>query len=79
MTNTASTTLVSLDDIRRAATQLRGVAVRTPLIHSDTLSAAHNAPVFLKPEMLQRGGAFKFRGAYSFVSQLSAADRARRS
>jgi threonine dehydratase len=33
--------------------------------------------VWLKPEMLQRGGAFKFRGAYTFLSRLSPAERAR--
>jgi threonine dehydratase len=36
-----------------------------------------NARVFLKPEMLQRGGAFKFRGAYNFLASMSEADRAR--
>lgn len=77
MTQTASRTLVSLDEIRRAGATLRGVAVRTPLLPSDALGAACGVPVFLKPEMLQRGGAFKFRGAYWYVSQLSAADRAK--
>jgi threonine dehydratase len=71
------TTLVSLDDIRAAAAILRGVAVRTPLLPSDALSDAIGVPAFIKPEMLQRGGAFKFRGAYTFLSKLSAADRAR--
>jgi threonine dehydratase len=70
-------TLVSLEEVRRAAAGLRGVAIRTPLIPSETLSERFGVPVFLKPEMLQRGGAFKFRGAYWYVSQLSAADRAR--
>jgi threonine dehydratase len=70
-------TLVSLEDVRRAAEGLRGVAVRTPLVPSEALSERFGVPVFLKPEMLQRGGAFKFRGAYWYVSQLSAADRAR--
>lgn len=69
--------LVSLDDIRRAAAGLLPVAVRTPLLPSDTLSERCGVPVFLKPEMLQRGGAFKFRGAYWFVSQLSPPARAR--
>lgn len=80
MTNalsTASPTLVSLDDFRRAAATLRGVAVRTPLLPSEALEARFGVPVFLKPEMLQRGGAFKFRGAYWFVSQLSPGQRAR--
>ncbi|HLA89109.1 MAG TPA: threonine/serine dehydratase, partial [Gemmatimonadaceae bacterium] len=77
MTHTASTTLVSLDDIRKAAAGLRGVAVRTPLLPSDALEALTGVPVFLKPEMLQPCGAFKLRGAYWFVSQLSPAERAK--
>lgn len=73
----AEQTLVSLDDIRRAAAALRGIAVRTPLLPSEALEARFGVPVFLKPEMLQRGGAFKFRGAYWFVSQLTDAQRSR--
>jgi len=76
MTHTTSSTLVSLDDFRRAAALLRGVAVRTPLLPSDALDARFGGPVFLKPEMLQRGGAFKFRGAYTYVSQMDPAERA---
>src|SRR5215217_1547820 len=69
--------LVSLDALRRAADGLRGVAVRTPLLPLDALSAELGAEVWVKPEMLQRGGAFKFRGAYTFLSQLDPAVRAR--
>jgi threonine dehydratase len=75
--STASPTLVSLDDFWAAAAKLRGVAVRTPLLPSEALLAQFGVSVFLKPEMLQRGGAFKFRGAYWFVSQLSEAQRAK--
>ena len=77
MTSIATASLVSLDDIRRAAAGLLGVAVRTPLLPSDPLTERYGLPVLLKPEMLQRGGAFKFRGAYWFVSQLPERDRAR--
>ena len=75
-----STRLVSLADIRAAASALRGVAVRTPLLPADELAATVGldaGELFVKPEMLQRGGAFKFRGAYTFVSRLSAEERAR--
>ena len=72
-----SATLLALDDFRRAAEGLRGIALRTPLVPSDALGSRFGVPVYLKPEMLQRAGAFKFRGAYWFVSQLSAAERAR--
>jgi threonine dehydratase len=69
--------LVGLPDIEAAANGLRAVAIRTPLIPSDPLSEHANAPCWLKPENLQRGGAFKFRGAYTFLSRLSAEERAR--
>jgi threonine dehydratase len=72
-----STLLVSLSDIRAAAAGLFGVAVRTPLLHSAAISEAVGTTVRLKPEMLQRGGAFKFRGAYTFLSRLSPEARGR--
>lgn len=77
MTHAMSAQLVSIDDVRRAAAGLAAVAVRTPLLLSDALSAQLGSPVWLKPEMLQRGGAFKFRGAYWFVASLTSAERAR--
>ena len=69
--------LVTLDDINRAAKLLRGVAVRTPLLPCAGLADAIGLPAFLKPEMLQLGGAFKFRGAYNYVSNLPKDVRAR--
>ena len=70
--------LVSLDEIRAAARVLHGVAVRTPLLPADDLTARlGGGPIFVKPEMLQRGGAFKFRGAYTFLAALSPGERAR--
>jgi threonine dehydratase len=73
----APSTLVTIEDVRRAAAVLRGVAVRTPLLASESLQALGGVPVWLKPEMLQRGGAFKFRGGYSFLASLSPEARAR--
>lgn len=69
-------TLVSLDDLRAAAKILRGVAVRTPLLPADALSDRLGASIWVKPEVLQRGGAFKFRGAYTYLSKLSPGERA---
>ena len=80
MTATAvrpDTALVTLDDLRAAQRILAGVAVRTPLLAFDALSERIGVPVFVKPEMLQRGGAFKFRGAYAYLSKLSPEARAR--
>lgn len=70
-------TLVSLADLRHAAAVLRGVAVRTPLLPFDALGERIGAEVYVKPEMLQRGGAFKLRGAYHYVASLTPDVRAR--
>jgi threonine dehydratase len=59
--------VISPDDVRAAARVLDGVAHRTPVITSRTLGEH----IVLKPENLQRGGAFKFRGAYNKISSLA--------
>ena len=69
----AATTLVSAADIDAAARTLADVAVRTPLLPASFLGEG----MWLKPEMLQRGGAFKLRGAYNFLNGLPATVRAR--
>jgi threonine dehydratase len=69
--------LVTLEDIRAAARVLEPVAVRTPLLPDDVLGARLGIQLWHKPEVLQRGGSFKFRGAYSFVSSLDPGVRAR--
>src|ERR1700710_428115 len=69
--------LVTLADLEAAASVLAPVAVRTPILPFDALSALVGAPVSIKPEMLQRGGAFKFRGAFNFLSRMEPAARAR--
>jgi threo-3-hydroxy-L-aspartate ammonia-lyase len=71
------TDLITLDDLTAAAARIAPVAVRTPLLPFDAASERLGAEIWLKPEMLQRGGAFKFRGAYNFLAQLSAEERAR--
>ncbi|QQQ17477.1 threonine/serine dehydratase [Brevundimonas vitis] len=67
----------SFEGVRDAATQIAGVAVRTPLIESPALNARVGGRVLLKAENLQHAGAFKFRGAYNRISRLDAAERAR--
>jgi len=72
MTVAAQAEFVTLDDIRAAARTVAGVAVRTPLLPADELAEQLGVPVFVKPESLQRVGAFKLRGAYNLVSRLVA-------
>ena len=68
--------MIPLESIRRAAAALQGVAVRTPLV-TIPASALPGPPVALKCEQLQPMGAFKLRGAFTAISRLSEAERAR--
>ncbi len=68
---------IDLDSIRLAAERLDGVAVRTPVLHSDVLNERLGGVVYIKPECLQHIGAFKFRGAYNRLSQLSPEQKSR--
>ena len=63
-------------DVESAVKRLKGVAVRTPLINAPVLDERLGARVFLKAEILQRTGSFKFRGAYNRISQIPAERRA---
>lgn len=68
---------ITFADIEQAAIHLHGVAHMTPVMTSRTLDALTGHSVFLKCEQFQRGGAFKFRGAYNAISRLSAHERKR--
>ncbi len=61
----------TFDSIQHAATVLKGVAHVTPVQTSRSLNNELSASLFFKCENFQRVGAFKFRGAYSTISQLS--------
>ena len=69
--------LPTLADVKIAAERINGIAVRTPLIRNDALDAITGARVFVKAENLQRGGAFKIRGATNAIAALSPEVRAR--
>ncbi|MBK3804136.1 pyridoxal-phosphate dependent enzyme [Azospirillum brasilense] len=62
-------------DIVEAAARLDGFAVRTPLLENALLNERVGGRVLLKPEVLQRSGSFKFRGAFNRLSQLTPAER----
>ena len=62
---------VTFDDVARAHERIRGHAHRTPVLTSNTVDTLTGAKVHFKCENLQRMGAFKFRGAYNALSQLS--------
>ncbi len=68
---------LQLADVRAAAERLAGSAHRTPVLTSRTLDERVGARLYLKPELLQRVGAFKFRGAFNAVAMLDDLRRAR--
>jgi len=68
--------VISLDDVRAAAARLAGVANRTPVLTSRTLDERAGTQVYVKAESFQRGGAFKFRGAYNKIALLPPEARA---
>ena len=67
----------SIEDVRNAAKRIEGIAVRTPLIRNDVLDERTGAKVWVKAENLQRGGAFKMRGAANAIAALAPDVRAR--
>jgi threonine dehydratase len=69
---------IAFSDVQAAAQRLRGHAHRTPVLTSRKLNTRlDRAEVFIKAENFQRVGAFKFRGAFNAVSQLSDDQKAR--
>ncbi|MES2028708.1 MAG: threonine/serine dehydratase [Pseudomonadota bacterium] len=64
-------------DIDAAARVIAPYAVRTPLLRSPALDTLTGATVFLKPEVLQRTGSFKFRGAFNKISSIPEGERGR--
>jgi threonine dehydratase len=67
----------ALADIEAAARRIAGVAIVTPLLESPALNERTGGRILIKAETLQRVGAFKFRGAYNRLRQLTADERAR--
>jgi len=55
--------MVTLAQIREAASHLSGKIIRTPLVYSPTFSDATGTEVYLKLEAMQKAGSFKVRGA----------------
>lgn len=60
----------TIADIEDAARVLKGLTVRTPLLESPFLNELAGCRLLVKPEMLQKTGSFKFRGAYNTVSRI---------
>lgn len=70
MTDTPLNPPVAAADIDAAARVVAPFAVRTPLLTFPVLNERVGTQVFLKPEMLQRTGSFKFRGAFNKLASI---------
>jgi len=60
---------------QEAQKRLKGILKPTPLIFSEYLSEEYDATVYIKPENLQRTGAFKIRGAFNKIAELTPEQR----
>lgn len=68
---------VSLEDVIAASERVKSLARPTPIYSSRLFNEAAQAETFFKCENLQRGGAFKIRGATNFIASLSDQERKR--
>lgn len=73
----SSQKLPGIEEVRAAASRLRGLIVDTRLIESPALNEKFGGRILFKPEILQRTGSFKFRGAYNKISSIPAEERSR--
>jgi len=70
-------TTVTIEDIRAAAERIRLIARRTPVMNSHSFDREAGVTTYFKCENMQKGGAFKFRGAANFIYSIPEKDRAR--
>ena len=69
--------MIEISDVREAYERIKGNIVKTPVMTSTTIDGLTGCQVFFKCENFQRVGAFKFRGAFNTVSQLTKEERER--
>ena len=72
-----ATDLLTLDDVRAAASRIDGAVVKTPMLRSQTLSEISGADIWLKFENHQFTAAYKERGALNALLQLTEEQRSR--
>lgn len=75
MTDLDPAVVPTVADVRDAQKVLAGLAVETPLLESELLNEELGFRLIVKPEVLQRSGSFKFRGAYNRISRIPEAER----
>ncbi len=69
--------MIPLDSIREAKDNLKKIINNTPLQFSQTFTDLTKAPIFMKPECLQKNGSFKIRGAYTMLHRMADKEKAR--
>ena len=69
--------MLTLEAFEEASELVKQVTAETKLIHSDYFSSISGNRVYLKPENMQKTGAYKIRGAYYKISTLTEEERAR--
>lgn len=67
--------MLTLERFEEASEEVKKVTLETKLVYSDYLSKQTGNKVYLKPENMQRTGAYKLRGAYYKISTLSKEER----
>lgn len=67
--------MLTLDKFEEAEKIVKNVILPTPLIYSEYLSDRYDNEIYIKPENMQRTGAYKVRGAYYKISTLSEEQR----
>ncbi len=73
MAQTAPVVAPTLEEFEAAHANVAQVAIQTPVLHSHFLTELVGQEVFLKCENLQRTGAYKLRGAFNRISNLTPA------
>jgi threonine dehydratase len=66
-----------LKEIKLAKERIKNVIKKTPLIYSELFSNLSSNEVYIKPENLQKTGAFKIRGAYNKLTQLTEEEKSK--
>ncbi len=72
-----TTTKISLAEFEKASENVSSIAIKTPMLQSHWLSELTGQDVWFKCENLQRTGAYKLRGAFNLISQLTKEERKR--
>lgn len=62
-------------DVKTAASRLKGHAIQTPLLRSDVIDSMFGKRIWFKSEIHQKVRAFKYRGAFNRLSNLSPQER----